>query len=135
MVVMAVGIGYGMSGALTVPTRIMLPCLILFAILGAYGLRNSSFDLYLMFGCGAFGYLLKVQGYSPAAIVMGVILAPIADNELIRMFQLYGADWYLSFFQRPLAAGILALLVAALAHTFWRRSRATGRAAPRLLED
>ncbi len=33
---------------------------------------------------------MKRTGYSPAAAVMGVILSPIADNELIRMFQLYG---------------------------------------------
>jgi TctA family transporter len=76
-----------------------------------------------------------VHGYSPAAIVMGVILAPIADNELIRMFQLYGSDWYLSFFQRPLAAGILAMLVAALAHGFWRRARSSSQAVARAVED
>lgn len=70
---------------------------------------------------GAFGYLLKRNGYSPAAVVMGFILAPIADNEMIRMFQLYGSDWYLPFIQRPIAAVILSLLVLVLLHGIWRR--------------
>lgn len=135
MLLMAAGIGYGLSGALTVPTRILVPCLMLFAILGAFGLRNSEFDIYLMLACGAFGYLLKVHGYSPAAVVMGVILAPIADNELIRMFQLYGSDWYLAFFQRPIAAGILAVLVVAIAQGFWRRRSRRNPTNPGLIEE
>lgn len=125
MVSLAVGAGYGLSGALAVPTRILIPCLMLFAILGAFGSRNADFDVFLMLGFGAFGYLLKRDGYSPAAVVMGVILAPIADNELIRMFQLYGSDWYLAFIQRPIAAGILSLLVLVLLHGMWRRRRTT----------
>ena len=92
-------------------------------ILGAFALRNATFDVYLMLACGALGYLMKRRGYSPAAVVMGVILAPIADNELIRCFQLYGADWYMAFVERPIAAGILATLTAALAHGLWRRRR------------
>jgi putative tricarboxylic transport membrane protein len=123
MVAMAVGAGYGLSGALTVPTRILIPTLMLFAILGAFGLRNSEFDIFLMLACGGIGYLFKVHGYSPAAVVMGVILAPIADNELIRMFQLYGADWYMAFIERPIAAGILAVLVMTLLNSFIRRRR------------
>lgn len=127
MVAAAVLAGYGMSGALSVPTRILIPILMVFAILGSFALRNATFDVYLMLACGGFGYVLKRHGYSPAAVVMGVILAPIADNELIRMFQLYGADWYLAFVRRPIAAAILATLVLAVAHSFWRsRDRAAG---------
>ena len=123
MVAMATGVGYGLSGALKIPTRVLIPCLMLFAILGAFALRNAAFDVYLMLACGGFGYLLKRQGYSPAAVVMGVILAPIADNELIRCFQLFGSDWYLAFFERPIAAGILFVLIAAIANGLWRRRR------------
>ena len=81
---------YGLSGTLSIPSRYLIPLLMLFSIVGAFALRNAAFDVFLMLGAGAFGYLLKRTGYSPAAVVMGVILASIADNELIRMFQLYG---------------------------------------------
>lgn len=86
-----------------------------------------------MLAFGALGYLMKRTGYSPAAVVMGIILSPIADNELIRMFQLYGDDWYWSFVTRPLAATILARLVATLiwsASSGWRERR-QHRIAPR----
>ena len=87
---------YSLSGTLSVPTRILVPILMLFSVVGAYASRNAAFDVYLMLVFGALGFLMKRTGYSPAAVVMGVILSSIADNELIRMFQLYGDDWYLA---------------------------------------
>jgi putative tricarboxylic transport membrane protein len=115
MVLAAVFAAYSLSGTLSVPTRVLVPILMLFAVIGAYASRNASFDVYLMLTCGALGFLMKRTGYSPAAAVMGVILSPIADSELIRMFQLYGDDWYKAFFNRPLAASILAAMVATFA--------------------
>lgn len=123
MFVAAMAGGYFMSGALKVPTRLLVPVLMTFSILGAYALRNAEFDVFLMLAAGGFGYLLKRTGYSPAAVVMGVILAPIADNELIRMFQLFGEEWIWAFFQRPLAASILALLAGTLIWNALARSR------------
>jgi putative tricarboxylic transport membrane protein len=135
MVAAAVVAGYSLSGALAVPTRILIPILMVFAILGAFALRNATFDVYLMLACGAFGYVLKRYGYSPAAVVMGVILAPIADNELIRMFQLYGAEWYLAFVRRPIAAAILVTLAIAVVHGFWRSRGRAVPGAPDLIEE
>ncbi len=135
MVVAAVGAGYGLSGALAVPTRILIPVLMVFAILGAFGPRNAEFDVYLMLGCGAFGFILKRCGYSPAAVVMGVILASIADNELIRMFQLFGGDWLWAFVQRPIAAGILVVLTAVIGFSQLRRRSAKSVAAPDLIQE
>ena len=80
----------------------------------------------MMLVFGAVGYLMKRTGYSPAAVVMGIILAPIADNELIRIIQIYGEDWYWPFITRPVAATILAILIGTLSWSFistWRRSR------------
>ena len=129
MTVAAVVGAYGLSGTLSIPSRYLIPVLMLFSIVGAFALRNAAFDVFLMLGAGAFGYLLKRTGYSPAAVVMGVILASIADNELIRMFQLYGEDWYLSFFHRPFAASILALFVATFAWSIGSRLRGPRRPA------
>ena len=135
MITAAVIAGYGLSGALAVPTRILIPVLMVFAILGSYALRNATFDVYLMLACGGFGYILKRYGYSPAAVVMGVILAPIADNELIRMFQLYGAEWHLAFVRRPIAAAILVTLVIAIARSLWRNRKRSAQATPDMIDE
>jgi len=123
MVMMATGVGYALTGALEVRTRILIPVLMIFSILGAYGLRNATFDVYLMLGFGGLGFIMKVYGYSPAAVVMGVILGPIADNEFIRMLQLFRSEWYLAFFQRPIALVLLLVLVLSLVQAALRRDR------------
>ena len=115
MVLAAVAGAYGLSGTLTVPTRYLIPVLMLFSMIGAYALRNAVFDVYLMLAAGAFGYLMKRTGYAPAAFVMGVILSSIADDELIRMLQLYGDNWYWSLVSRPVSAAILALFALTVA--------------------
>lgn len=123
MVAAAVIGAYGLSGTLSVPTRYLVPVLLLCAVIGAYASRNASFDVFLMLVSGAFGFLMKRTGYSPAAVVMGLILASIADNEFIRILQLYDDEWYLAFLTRPLAAGILAMLVLTFVWNAWSRSR------------
>jgi putative tricarboxylic transport membrane protein len=105
---------YSLSGTLSIPTKTLVPILLIFSIIGAYASRNSSFDVFLMLGFGALGYLMKRTGYSPAALVMGIILAPIADHELNRILHNNRDGWYWPFVSRPLAATILALLVGTL---------------------
>ncbi len=124
---------WSLSGTLSVPTRLLVPVLLMFSVIGAYAARNAAFDVYLMLAFGALGYLMKRTGYSPAALVMGLILAPIADNELIRTLQIYGDDWYWPFVTRPLAATILAMLAGFFiwsATSRWRRRRRTEAAGP-----
>jgi putative tricarboxylic transport membrane protein len=121
MVAAAVFAAYSLSGTLSVPTRVLVPILLLCAVVGSYASRGAMFDVYLMLACGALGYLMKRTGYSTAAFVMGVLLSSIADNELIRMFQLYGDDWYLAFFTRPLALALLLIMTASVAWSFWPR--------------
>jgi putative tricarboxylic transport membrane protein len=135
MVAAAVLGAYGLSGTLSVPTRHLVPILMLFSVIGAFASRNAAFDVYLMLGCGALGFLMKRTGYSPAAAVMGLILAPIADNELIRTLQLYGDEWYWAVLSRPLALAILLALALAFAWSGYSRyvagrRRRPGRLAP-----
>jgi putative tricarboxylic transport membrane protein len=129
MVATAVLGAYGLSGTLSVPTRYLVPALMLFSVIGAYASRNTVFDVYLMLACGALGFLMKRTGYSPAAAVMGLILAPIADNELIRTLQLYGEEWYWPFLSRPLALAILIALALAFTWSGYSRYAAARRSA------
>lgn len=130
MVAAAVLGAYGLSGTLSVPTRVLVPVLMLFSVIGAYASRNAVFDVFLMLGCGALGYLMKRTGYSPLAAVMGLILSSIADSEFIRILQLYGDDWYWSFVTRPLSAAILGLFAAVVLYSAYVRYSSRRRMAP-----
>ena len=130
MVAAAVIGSWGLSGTLRIPTRLLVPTLMMFSVIGAFASRNALFDAYLMLACGAFGFLMKRTGYSPASAVMGLILSSIADNELIRILQLYGEDWWIAFLTRPVALAILAIMLVTLAWSGigrMMRRRATAR--------
>ncbi|MEW5421456.1 tripartite tricarboxylate transporter permease [Amorphus sp. 3PC139-8] len=129
MVLFAVLAGNAMSRALTVSTRVLVPVLLILSIYGTFALRNAMFDVWMMLGFGVLGYFMKRYDYSPAAVVMGVMLASITDSELIRTMQIFGHDWYLAFFQRPVSLVILIILVASLARAaFGHRRRRTSDA-------
>ncbi|MBB4302122.1 putative tricarboxylic transport membrane protein [Rhodobium orientis] len=114
MVLFAILAGSVMSRALTISTRVLVPFLLMLSIYGTFALRNATFDVWMTLGFGVLGYFMKRYGYSPAALVMGVILAKITDAELVRTMQIFGDDWYFAFFQRPISLAILAILTASL---------------------
>ncbi|MDR1827716.1 MAG: tripartite tricarboxylate transporter permease [Methylobacteriaceae bacterium] len=132
MVVMAVLLGYSFTFLLKVSTKVLAPALIFFCIAGAYAVRNAAFDVYLMFAFGILGWFMKRQGYSLPAVVLGIVLGSIADNELMRTYALYGSGTVTSFFTRPLSLIILAFMVLCLVHKITsdrriRKLRATNR--------
>ena len=130
MVVAAVFAAYSVSLArLACRHACWSPILLLCSVMGAYASRGAAFDVYLMLGFGGLGYLMKRTGYSTASFVMGVLLSPIADNELIRMFQLYGEDWYLAFVTRPLSAALLGLFAIIIAWSIYGRTKDARRRA------
>ncbi|MDL2209673.1 tripartite tricarboxylate transporter permease [Desulfovibrio sp. OttesenSCG-928-O18] len=97
-----------------VPTRYLLPCIMLFTILGAYSSRNAVFDAGLMLTFGIVGWFLKRNDFPIMPLVLGIILGPIADRELLRVTQIYG-DNMTQIFERPITLGLFILSVLSIA--------------------
>jgi putative tricarboxylic transport membrane protein len=87
-----------------------------FCIAGSYAVRNAPFDVFLMLGFGVLGWFMKKQGYSLPAVVLGIVLGGIADNELMRTYALFGNGTLFAFFTRPLCIAILIFIGLCLAH-------------------
>ena len=68
--------------ALRVPYGILMPIIIIFCVTGAYSLKNSVFDVGQMLVFGVLGYAMKKLGYSPAALVLALVLGPLAERAL-----------------------------------------------------
>ncbi len=97
--------------ALRVPYAILMPIIIIFCITGAYSLKNSVWDVGQMLVFGVLGYAMKKLGYSPAALVLALVLGPLAERALRQSLIISDAGLGI-FFMRPIAA---ALTLAALA--------------------
>ncbi len=97
--------------ALRVPYAILMPIIIIFCITGAFSLKNSVWDVGQMLVFGVIGYAMKKLGYSPAALVLALVLGPLAERALRQSLIISDAGLGI-FFMRPIAA---VLTVAALA--------------------
>jgi putative tricarboxylic transport membrane protein len=63
-----------------IPPAIMVPVVSAFAVLGSYALNNAVFDIYMMIGFALGGLVLKKLGFSLEALILGLILGPIAEG-------------------------------------------------------
>lgn len=90
-----------------VPTRILTPIMGLFCLVGGLAWRGFIFDMALVFLFGLLGVIMKRGGYSPPALVLALILGPIAEKNLVWSLKIGG--W--GIFLRPIS---LSLLCAAL---------------------
>ena len=97
--------------ALRVPYGILMPIIIIFCVTGAYSLKNNVWDVGQMLVFGVLGYAMKKLGYSPAALVLALVLGPLAERAL-RQSLIISDSGIAIFFMRPIAA---TLTVAALA--------------------
>lgn len=104
---------YSLSGVLAVSTKILVPVIAILCVVGSFALRNSVFDAQLMFFFGFLGWLMKKHGYPPIAAVLGIILGPIADAELIRTAMRFRYDFTI-FFRRPISLTLAILTVLSI---------------------
>jgi putative tricarboxylic transport membrane protein len=98
---------------LKVPYRILFPLILLFCLIGVYSVSNSIFDIYVMVGFGAVGYLMKKFEYEGAPLVLAFVLGPLLENNLRKSLILSQGDFAI-FVTRPLSAACLVLAVLLL---------------------
>jgi len=96
------------------PRGILGPLIIIFSIIGTYAGTNNVDDVWMMIAFGVLGYYMVKFNYSPAGVLLGLILGPIAENGLRDTLVVsYGSP--ISFMlTRPISIGIIVLIIAAL---------------------
>ncbi|HEY9054572.1 MAG TPA: tripartite tricarboxylate transporter permease, partial [Rectinemataceae bacterium] len=111
---------------LRVPLGILYPIILSLCLLGAYSLGNSSYDVLLALVFGIVGYFMKKYGFSAPAVILGLILGPIAEQELGRALIISHGDWTV-LFTSPLSIMfyIFSLLSLAYSLGWFRKKKAT----------
>jgi len=108
---------------LNTPRYILLPIILVLCVTGSYAISNSLFDVGVLLAFGVLGYLLKKVGIGPAAVVLGMILGPMLEENLRRALVL-GNGSLLPFVTRPISLTLLLLVAITLAASF-RQQRTT----------
>jgi putative tricarboxylic transport membrane protein len=87
---------------LKLPNSILFPIIFALCFLGSFSLNNSVYDMAVALGFGVLGYFMRKNGFPAVPIVLGIILGPIAEDELGHALLLAKGDWRV-LFQSPLA--------------------------------
>jgi TctA family transporter len=97
---------------LRVPRNVLMPIILLFCIVGSFAINNSGFDIGVMLVAGVIAYVLEENGFPVAPAILGVVLGTMLEQNFVT--SMIKADGnLLAFFQRPVAATLGALAIAA----------------------
>jgi len=98
---------------LKIPKPQLYAGILIFATVGAYGMRQSAFDLFLLYAIGLLGVVMRRFDFPTAPVVVGMILGPLAEAQLRNAMSI-GEGSAVVFFQRPMSIALVIIVVAVL---------------------
>ena len=115
------------------PRGLLAPIIMIFCVVGTFAASGNPWDVWIMVTMGIIGYLAQKYNFSPAGILLGIILGPIAEQGL-RNVLIVSSDSPFSFiFSRWISDVIIFMIVVALYYSFkpkaWDQAVEQGEAA------
>jgi putative tricarboxylic transport membrane protein len=98
-----------------IPPALLWPAVFVLSVIGAYGPNQSMGDVYIMMAFGVLGFLMRRNDFSPAPLIMGLVLGMMVEESLKQSILIFGHDWIGGFLGRPIALGLLTFTVLGLA--------------------
>ncbi len=98
---------------LMIPRPYLYAGIMMFALLGAWSVNGSTADLVILLVIGLLGYVMRVYDFPVAPVLVGMILGPLAEQQLRRALAISQGDSSV-FVTRPFSAALLAITVAVL---------------------
>jgi putative tricarboxylic transport membrane protein len=95
---------------LQVPPAILLPGVTMISFIGIYSLSGSYFDLLLMIGFGALGYVLRKLDIPTVPVILGILLGGNMEDALRRAMVISDGDG-LYLFSLPIAIVLWAAAI------------------------
>jgi putative tricarboxylic transport membrane protein len=91
-----------------IPDALLWPGVFVFAVIGAYGQDQSLMDVWVMLVFGVIGFFFRRFGFSPAPLVMGLVLGKMVEETLKQSLIIFDQNWLL-FFSRPIVVALFAV--------------------------
>ncbi len=114
----------GFARITLIPDAYLWPGVFILSVVGAYAPNQSISDVWVMLAFGVVGFFFKRYGFSPAPLIMGLVLGKMVEETMKQSLLLFDQDWS-QFFHRPIvvtlfAITVLGLTAPAIANA-WRR--------------
>jgi putative tricarboxylic transport membrane protein len=110
---------------LRMPYRLLFPTILVFCCIGTYTVSNSVADVVIMVIFGVIGYVMRKLDCEPTPLLLGLVLAPLLEENFRRTLIASGGDASV-FFTRPISLGFLiisAVLLATMTMSSVRKRR------------
>ncbi|WP_338416342.1 tripartite tricarboxylate transporter permease [uncultured Sphaerotilus sp.] len=98
---------------LKIPKSYLYAGILIFATVGVYGMRQSSFDLLLMVAIGLLGVVMRRFSFPTAPVIVGMILGPLAEAQMRNALSIGEGQWGV-FLERPMSATLLVVVLMVL---------------------
>ena len=98
----------------------LIPVALTFCVVGSFALANRMFDVWVMLGFGLIGFGMERTKIPLAPFVIGFVLAPIAEKNLLSGLMASGGS-YAPIFTRPVSSMFFLIAIALLTWPFVRR--------------
>ena len=116
--------------ALHLATPVLVAAVLALCVIGSYAAELHIVNPWTALAFGVLGCGMRAYGFSPAAMVLGMVLGVMAESELRRSLIISHGSWAI-FMTRPITAALIVLTVGVLVYPLvlgalrrWRIGRA-----------
>ena len=96
---------------LRLPRPLLGSVIIVLMLIGVYSIHGRMFDVYLMLGFGAVGYIMDKLDFPLPPVVLGLILGAFAEENLRLALRIGRGDWSI-LFRNPTSLVLVAMTLA-----------------------
>jgi putative tricarboxylic transport membrane protein len=109
-----------------VPNNFMAAAVTILAVFGTYSIQNSFSDVLVMMSLGVAMYFGIKMGFSPAPVVLGIILGPIAETNFMQGKMIAESDvgLFTYFLTGQINMLLVGLCVASIAYSIFTEIKA-----------
>ena len=113
MIPLGIAMIRGTSFVMRAPRAAIMPVVLVCAAVGAFATGNNLSAVLIVAAFGIIGYVLEANGYPVAALVLGIVMGSMVEQNFVT--SLIKSDGsILPFFDRPVSAVLAAMTFAAL---------------------
>jgi putative tricarboxylic transport membrane protein len=112
-------LGIGLAGAKVfsritlIPRQLLWPAVFVFSMIGAFSYGGSVFDIWVMLISGIVGFLMLRHGFSPAPLVMGLILGKMVEESFSQSMIMFDNNWF-RFLESPIVLVFFTITILSL---------------------
>jgi len=115
LMVMSVG---WLSNLTRIPRHYMAPAIMVFCVIGSYGLANRMFDVWVMLAFGLIGLGMRRIKFPLAPFIIGFVLWPVAEENLGAGLMTHGGSLW-PLFTQPIACTMIVLSLLMVSFPLW----------------